>query len=128
MKNFRQEFHFDTRFPVRLQPVQQDAPRVYEFGPGDDFVVPPLLTTPLERPEYERYLAQQVPVTFVLDVPLATVAGGDIAAFVREMAFAEPVRISDLQYRAVGVSFDAFETEYSGRVHLQVMCALDREV
>jgi hypothetical protein len=42
-----------------------------------------------------------------------------------EVAFAEPVQISELHYRAVGASFEDFEAKYCGRVHLQVMCALD---
>jgi hypothetical protein len=125
MRNLKQEFHFETSYAVRLRPTEQEVSRLVEFESGYDHVVPKLLTSPLERAEYERYLGQDVPVTFVLDVPLETVVGGDIAAFVVEVAFAEPVRISELHYRAVGVSFEDFEAKYCGRVHLQVMCALD---
>jgi hypothetical protein len=126
MRNFRQEFHFDTSFAVRLQPAKQDVPRVCEFGgPRADSVVQPVLTSPLEHSEYARYLGQQVPVTFVIDVPLEIVVGGDIASFILDVAFAAPVLISELQYRAVGASFEDFEAKYCGRVHLQVMCALD---
>ena len=128
MKNFRQEFHFDTSFPVRLHPVQSEAPRICEYGGmRADLVVPALLTSPLAPSEYARFLGQQVPVTFVVDIPLKTIAEGGMEAFVREMAFAEPVRISELQYRAVGASFDDFGTKYSGRVHVQILCALDVE-
>lgn len=125
MHSFRREFHFDTRFAVRLQSVSENSPRLMEVGPGDAPAVPALLTSALERSEYVRFLGQQVPVTFVLDVPLSIIVKGAIAPFVEEMAFAESVQVSDLQYRAVGASFDEFSAEYSGRVHLQVSCALD---
>jgi hypothetical protein len=124
MNNLRQEFHFDTRYAVLVEPPQKNC-RLFEVGPMPEIVAPQRLTFPLQRAEYERYLGQQVPVTFVLDVPLKELVGGEPHAFIEEVAFAEPVRLSDLQYRPVGASYDELDGKYNGRVHLQIVCAID---
>lgn len=125
MKKFNPDFHFDVTWAARIEPFSKDGARIYDVGPRIELVPPPKLTHPLQRAEYERYLGQQVPVTFMLDVPLQIIAGTDLEAFIADVAFEEPVVLSDFSYRAVGVAYGDFDGKYNGRVYLQIICAVD---
>lgn len=89
--------------------------------------VPYPMLAPLTPAELEPFVTDGTLVTFTVKVPLSEVAraaDGTLAEYIENTWLSGYVMTSP-EYRAVGASFDEFDEQYNGQVHLQVTCKLD---
>lgn len=85
------------------------------------------MNQPLTAEDVAAFIDQDELVTFTVKVPLEEVAravDGTLAEYIEAQWLAGHAVMLSPEYRAVGATFEDFDQQFSGLVHLQVTCQL----